>query len=350
MKTINLDISTKVSVKLNEPILNYLGGVNPKTEWEERTIAAHKIPSKEIRDKLKAEKQKAEEYIHTQEGATKVKEFATETTNLFNKMLGNPGYALEYIGNKRFVFIGGAMRTGGTFLEQKLFNLFDLNIKEYNLHIVHDTLPNGVAIRHMHRPPNYYLVLFEIAEFLVWAKREFKNSSIIIKKRSSFETILPFLYSIFGDQASYLITVRHPIPSGYSMAKKRGFKIDAHDSPDWWEKFVRSNDPITESDWNKLNYIERFIKYWQCSYELVAKNRTYNQNIDIVTYDQLSFEETLNNISKKYNGHEVDMTDFNLIERHYNKAWSADVLGESIERVRRQWSISGLEFPELELK
>lgn len=345
-----MDITTKLKIPLNEATLNYLGGVDPGLEWKTRTISAHRSPDKKDMQTLEKQKASAAKLMETKEGIQKVQDFAQECSVVFKTLLANPTAIQEYMDGKTFIFVTGAMRTGGTFLEQKLFHLFNLDLRDYSLHIIHDSMPSGSAIQNAFKPAERNWFLFELAQFLVWAKREFKDSDVIVKKRTSFELILPLLYSIFGDQAEYIVTVRHPIPAGFSMARKTNYKVDSYDSPDWWKPFVFNNKAMSENEWENLNYIERFILYWQVCYEGVARNRYFNQRLRVVTYDQDDYEGLLADLSKKHDGNGANLRDFNLIKRNYHKVWSDDVLNKAIDDVSTLWRLNGMQFPELELK
>lgn len=350
MKTFNMDITTKLKIPLNEVTLNNLGGVDPHLEWKTRTVSAHQPPDKKDRQALEQQKERASNFFATSEGINQIQTFAQECSEVFKMLLSNPRAVSEYMEGKTFIFVTGAMRTGGTFLERKLFHLFDLDLRDYSLHMIHDSMPNSHAIQHAFKPAERNWLLFELAQFLVWAKQAFKDSNVIIKKRTLFELILPLLHSIFGDHAEYIVTVRHPIPAGFSMAKKTNYKVDVHDSPDWWKSFVLNNKPISDNEWEALNYIERFILYWQVCYEAVARNRHFEQRLKVVAYDSNDYGRLLDDLSKKHHGSGGDTRDFNLIKRNYNKVWSDEVLHNAFEEVSEWWRLNGMSFPNLALK
>ncbi|QHS23287.1 sulfotransferase family protein [Virgibacillus sp. MSP4-1] len=350
MNSINVDINPKLKVPLRVPVLHYLGGVDPNLEWQVRTVAAHKPPEKKDQEKLEQQKKDAEHFIQTEEGIKSVKQFAAESSKVFQLLISNPNKLMnEYLENKKFIFITGAMRTGGTFLEKKIFEAFNLDLSDYSLHIVHDSVPHEESIRNSFKTPSLMFTLFELAQFLVWAKREFKHSDVIIKKRTAFELSLPLLYSIFGNRAEYIVTLRHPVPAGYSMAKKRNYNVESYDSPEWWYNLVKQHKCIGHEQWDNYNYLERFILYWQASYEKVARNKLSEQNLRFITYNQSDYSYHVNEIADKFNGNKVDFSDFNVIKKNYNKVWSDKLLNDVLTNVSNQWEMNDMKFPNLEL-
>ncbi|SPF44564.1 hypothetical protein SBF1_310047 [Candidatus Desulfosporosinus infrequens] len=349
MKEINVNITYDSTVTINQHALYYLAGVKPNLEWKLRTIAAHKIPSQEELIELELQKEQAERYINTQEGMLEVAKFTEECVSIFHSLQHDPSCIIDYLQGKKIIFVAGATRTGGTFLTSKLFEVFKMRLEDFNLHMVHDTLPNMPKSfpNEVNELPNF---LFELAQVIVWIKREFKNSHIAIKKRTSFEYYLPLLYNIFGDNAEYILTIRHPVPSGFSMAKKKGIEVNSHCSPAWWYDLIESRKGLSGRKWDRLNCIERFAMYWQICYEAVAKNRNYKQKIKVVPYNKHSFQDLISYIAYKYHGNNVILNDFIVTAKDYKGTWSKDYMDNVIEQVNYHWELSRLKFPILELK
>ncbi|SPF36612.1 hypothetical protein SBF1_1640004 [Candidatus Desulfosporosinus infrequens] len=349
MKEINVNIKLDLLVPINQHSLYYLAGVKPNVEWNLRTIAAHKISSQEELIELELQKEQAAKYINTPEGMQQVTKFVEECVSVFNFLEHDPQSAVDYLEGKKIIFVAGAMRTGGTFLTSKLFEVFDMRLEDFNLHMVHDTIPN-MPLSLPNSAKGLHPFLFGLAQLIVWIKREFKNSHIAIKKRTSFEYYLPLLYNIFGDNAEYILTIRHPIPSGFSMAKKEGLEVNSHCSPAWWYELIENKKGVSGRTWDKLNCIERFAMYWQICYEAVAKNHNYKQKIKVVPYDKQSYQDLISFVAYKYHGNDVILDDFFANTKEYKGTWSRDYIDNILEQVNYHWELSGLKFPILELK
>ncbi|SPF51741.1 hypothetical protein SBF1_5330003 [Candidatus Desulfosporosinus infrequens] len=349
IKEINVNIKSDLTVRLNPQTLYYIAGVKSNLEWKLRTIPAHKIASQEELIELEIQKEQSERYFNTQEGMLDAQKFAEECAGIYNFLQHDPHRVIDYLQGRKIIFIAGAMRTGGTFLTSKLFEIFDMKLQDFNLHMVHDTIPN-MPISFPNKLNEMLSFLFELAQVIVWIKREFHGSNIAIKKRSSFEFDLPFLYNIFGDNAEYILTIRHPIPSAFSMANKEGIDVYSHCSPDWMYDLIQCKKGLSKSIWDKLTYIERFTMYWQICYEAVAKNRNYEQSIKVVPYNKQSYQDLISFIAYKYRGNDVILDDFFVNTKDYQGSWSRDYIDNIIEQVKYHWNLSGLEFPILEVK
>ena len=349
MQEINVNITYDSIVTIKQHALYYLAGVEPNLEWKIRTIAAHSIPSQSALIELEIQKEQAARYINSQEGMLAVEKFAEECISISHYLQHDPLRAIDYLHGKKIIFIAGAMRTGGTFLASKLFEVFEMRLEDFNLDMVHDTIPNFPKSfpNMVNELPHF---LFELSQLIVWIKREFKNSHVAIKKRTSFEYYLPLLYTIFVDNAEYILTIRHPVPSGFSMAKKKGLEVNSHSSPIWWYDLIESKKGLSGRKWDKLNCIERFAMYWQICYEAVATNRNYKQKIKVVPYNKQSYQDLISFVAYKYHGKDVILDDFIVNSKDYKGTWSRDLIDNILEQVNYHWELSGLKLPIMELK
>ncbi len=348
-KNINIDFKINIRHQLSKETLDYLADENSKLEWDIRGIAGHKTATAEELERFKKSKQKTADFVKSEEGLEVIKEFSKECIAVYTQLLYNKGFANEYLEGKKIIFVAGAVRTGGTHLASNIMESFDMKIEDYALSMIHDNFPKYIYLYRWSEIDVFQALLFEISQFLVWAKREFKDKPIIVKKRTAFTHALPFLYNIFGDNAEYIVTVRHPIPSGYSIAKKANYKIDEKLGLPLWKEMAITRCKASEEEFDQMNCMERFLIYWQICYEDVIRSLSPKQKIQIVNYDEESNDYIIKTIADKYNGENI-LSGFTPISRDYADVISEEKVSKAIEEVREMWRVHGLDFPNLEIR
>lgn len=348
-KNINIKFNINIEHQLNKYIISYLANVDTSLQWNMRGIAGHKIPTQKELNELRELNQKVESFSQSTEGVEGIRNFSKECIEIYGKLLCNQELIHNYLEGKKIIFVAGAVRTGGTHLVSKMLESFDMKIEDYSFSMIHDDFPNYTCLYRWNEITMSQGLLFEMAQFLVWAKHAFKDKNIIIKKRDGFVHSLPFLYNIFSDNADYIVTVRHPIPSGFSIAKKANLKIDDQVGLPLWKSMALSRNKASEEEFDKMNCMERFLIYWQICYEDVVRCINPKQRINIVTYDEKSNNSIIEEMAKKHNGKAVD-AGFKAIDREYPIVMSEQKVEDTIENVRKLWKVNGFEFPNLEIR
>jgi len=94
---------------------------------------------------------------------------------------------------------------------------------------------NYHLLANYHNPMMQHQLLFEICQFLVWAKRE--TGKHVVQKRIAAGLAIPYLDAIFGERAQYLITLRHPATACTSFSEMEGINEEAKPtlSPAGWK-------------------------------------------------------------------------------------------------------------------
>ncbi|GAB6100061.1 hypothetical protein JCM16358_19400 [Halanaerocella petrolearia] len=328
--------------------MDYVGEVDPILEWEARGISAH---NQQEKAELKQQRRNAKQLLSTEQGQKKINSFLQECSTIFHKLLYEDKIWLEdYFSEKRFIFVIGAMRTAGTYLYTELSKIRNIDWKNLSIKMTHDSIPTYGYLEGWEKPNRWLPLMFEMAQFLTWAKRECSEQNVIIQKRIAYGHALPVLNNLFGDKASYVITVRHPGAIAKSFQKMEGIDMKNTLEPPLWKEMAKQRKGISYSEWEKLSYNERILIYWQIYYEDVVKYGLPEGNITVLGYGKEEYEGFLSDFADKNNNKEYTLTKFNVSDKQYSDFWDSEQVNEIINQVKLWWQIHGFEFPEVELR
>ena len=347
MKMIRLEGA--YNLPIHQATFDYITGINPRLEWEERGISAHS-DNLELQKKLEEEKERAKQYLKTEEGQKELTNFINECSNLFSDLLNNSNcWKEEHLNDKEIIFVIGAMRTAGTYLYTQLSEVFNIGWKNLNIKMSHDSIPTYMNLFNWSDPSNWLSLMFEMSQFLNWAQKECMKQELIIQKRIAYGHALPFLNKLFGEKAKYIITVRHPGAIARSFKKLEGIDMKNIGEPAGWRIMAKQRKGITNEQWEKLSYNERVLVYWQIYYEDVAKYGLPDGDVCILSYGKESYENFLIKMAEQYNK-DYSPEEFKETEREYDDFWYSEQVNNTIEEVKFWWQVHGIGFPELELK
>ena len=349
MDTFQLDWQG-LTLPIHDATISYLGNVNPDLQWRAQGLTGHREDEDtNALESLQNEVDKAKHILSSPQGEARLKSFLSEATFVFANLLsGKESWVDEYLEQKELIFVIGIMRSAGTYLFAEVCNIHDINWNNLNKLMTRDTIPTGQYLISWENPKSWIPLIFEIAQFLVWAKKEFSEYNTIIQKRIGYAHALPIIDNIFGTNAKYLITIRHPAAMGESYAKL--YDIDANSpepaTPYGWELLAKRRLARTASEWKNMSYYERVLDYWQVYYEDLVRLSQPKGEIIPIAYGK--FEEFLNQYAKNI-GKSYMPSKFIITERDYSDFWLSHKVQQTIEQVRKLWKMKGIELPEISL-
>lgn len=260
----------------------------------------------------------------------------------------------KIIPDKRFEFVVGAPRTGGTYFVSELFKAAKLDHTNFNKLMVHDGIPETHDIIHSNHPLRGISALFQLAQFLVWAREAFADSPVVIKKKIYFSLWLPQLARVFGDRATYYVTIRHPVPMIVSfmetLARLPRVKPDAMASMELDQHFdsVTNFNRITREQWFALNAFEKMLYVWETYYTAIGVSYvTKDQLVPLVMGDEMSAYLQQKNPDFVQSTHRSKKRDYEEYLEYFNI--SQDTVDLHISRVTNLWRAAGLKFPPLKV-
>lgn len=264
-------------------------------------------------------------------------DYIQECLEAFQQWQQNPNYLRdEYFSGKDFYFVLGSGRTGGTYLLNEVARAVDFPLKKSLIIFSHDTMPNmrftsgepteerenremfGMGWRD---PFNYHNLVFQIIQYLVYIDRKFENEPKIVKK-TQFGRCMKIVDFIFGDRASYIVTVRHP-GACYRSWNESGFST------------------LEDSDKEKKR--EKILYGWESSYRNIVRDGLPEGSIEPVKYGP-DMEAFLEKLFRK-NSSNKEPSDFSVTEREYDDFWHSERVQSVISRVENSWSLHDLQFP-----
>lgn len=338
-----------LALPIHQGTLYQLGGGSARIEWEMHgDLKGHGAYGESADQMMQQELARVQQRLEHSEMQPIMRSHLTECMNLMHSLVIDPKSWKNYLGDRRFIFIVGGMRSGGTYLYSEMMRLLGRDHLDYNMQMTHDGIPNYHYLMHINNPGNYIAALFELCQWLVWVKKHQSDFKIIIQKRIGYMHCMAFLDTIFGNSADYIITLRHPITAADSFAKmmKQDVEQTHFSTPNGWAFLAQTRRGITAEDWQKLNYYQQFLIYWEILHMDVVQNFPYQARFIPVTFSS-GYRTFLEDCAKKLN-QTFTPGDFQAktktpAERHHRADFE-----NTIQRVKSLWQAYGIAMPELE--
>ena len=206
-ETATLSETLDIKLPLNNAFISYCAGINAAQEWDIGGINGHKDRSKSINfdcveiflKSLKSGKTPARKHVV---------DFAVQ---LFSDYWSGENIIKKHFNETLFYFIIGPARSGGTYLLTQMYQAIGIDYSSISRAVVRDSIPGSKhLVRGQIQAKDEIYAIFELCQFLAWAKEEL-NQSVIIQKNTCYAHWMPTLNKIFGEQAHYLITARAPV-------------------------------------------------------------------------------------------------------------------------------------------
>ncbi len=326
---INTDV--RVNLKIHYGTKEHvIGSKHGAGFWDARGTAGHnprdadqmhKKTEDEIRRKMELE-----------ENRQNLKNFLDEAFPLFRAIVnGSQGAVSPYIHDRKFYFILGTTRTGGTYLQRELGRAVGWPVREFLHDMIHDSIPHtefimgrgalaGTNNMVWRKPFNYFNFAFQLAQLLVYLKRAGNGRKNIVLKHSYFCFCLPPVDEVFKGNAEYIVTVRHPGSTAASRAESRGIDPADHD------------------------FRQMCFKEWMNSYSSIVTNGLPEGSITPVLYggEMDCFLRDFfkrSNFSGKPGGVKITPREYDL------SFWEGDCVRQEMERIGKLWELYGLKFP-----
>lgn len=331
-----------------------VGGVPSKLTWEARGLTGHDGSHKK-REELKDAKARAQLYVRTQEGYAKLHAIMQESSGLMEKLVTSPSETLDnYLPDKRFEFVIGIFRSGGTYFFDQLKVIHGQEPESYPVYMTHDSLPTPTPLVLWNRRWSQKLQLvFELALWLNWVKRECKDDKVIVHKSIFSALCLALLNDLFGERATYNITVRHPGPVAESFRRVLGeplerAKTSKSPCPNGWVHFVTHTTDITFKEFQSWNFFRRAFVLWREYYQEIVKVPLHGK-LRPIGFSEVS--SSLEQLAEDVGCEGYQAKGFRLSPKDYAEHWPAEKeTHEMIEGVGSFWAEKGQEFPRFPLQ
>jgi hypothetical protein len=277
-------------------------------------------------------------------------------------IIGDGAHLSELRARFRFVNVIGIPRTGGSYLTAEIYRALGLVPEEVPQALAHDSFPTIAPFELSPGNNGWMVTLKTMAEYLTMVEcyfegREPRFGKIVVPKKltqASYEG--GFVRQMLGEDAEYLLTVRHPAAACVSTYEKSG------GLPETGLFAVRSNiEAWCRRDLNQtgfsaerlaaLDYFDVYLKYWEHYHSMLATTGlAASPAVRIVPYGR----EALESLAQRYHddyGSGLRASEFHVAQKagQAHPDW-VERARPALARISAQWSAAGLAFPTDEIE
>jgi len=340
-----IESNFEVQLPVHYSVYQYIAGIDPKEYWTLRGTGGYSLKEQsdidgqtwtDKRDNyLNRTIEESRRTINNDQSLTReFREFLRECNELTQALYQDDRSVIrKYVAGKTFHFVLGYSRTGGTYLMREMSKALNWPYKQFLFSMVHDHMPDfnlmmgapdDEGVRELfntgwRHPQRHLQILFQLAQLLVYLKREAGDYDQIVKK-IFFSHCLQLADEIFGDHANYYVTIRHPGATRRSWAD------------------LKEEENLTDREKRKT------LKNWESLYRNAVRDGLPEGEFVPVLFGP-GMDEFLEAF---YDNHSPDTTPekCRVKDRNYGDYWNSEPVRETIDRVGRAWSLVGADFPE----
>ncbi len=223
----------------------------------------------------------------------------------FKEMLTGQLDTLKEMRRYRFMFVIGIPRTGGTYITKQLFRAAGIDYSKVQNALAHDGFPH-LAVLSFH--DNNYNVhttsLLQLAEYLTMVDMYFSRHGrlayqggiVVPKKFTKAIYNFPLIRELFGSNADYVLTLRHPLGVINSVLEKSGGmpaggKFEIRSAIERWALDDWLAWQVPEHEVMNMSYVDVMLGYWKrFHFQLAMSGIPSMPSTRIVTYGEKSMQ------------------------------------------------------------
>ncbi len=280
---------------------------------------------------------------------------------LFTALLTGDAAKLDAFHRRfRFILVIGCPRHGGTYLTKQLFRALGQDPLQVPGVIAHDGFPDAAPFSFGAGYSGYTNMLLQTAEYLAMVEAWFGDGpaidgKIIVPKKATKAAYQGgFFRTVFGADAEYIITLRHPLAACISTYEKSGglaadglFK--ARSNIEFWAQRDLAASGTTQAQVQRLRYIDAYLGYWRYYHlQLAGSGLALDQRWQVVAYGRDRLMQLAESLNRRF-GVAVPVEDFQVerkLQRHPDWLGASDVALHQTEAI---WRAQGLPFPREQL-
>jgi hypothetical protein len=321
-----VSMTTSMEVPVAKGTMEYIAGVRPEETWA--AILGEDVDEEQQQALGLKHLNMIKEAEQTEEYREKLQDFMQETVKLFQAITkGDKDVLAPYTGGKKFNFVIGMPRTGGTTVYNALSSAHGWPWEKLLFSMTHNSMPNAMFLQPnpysefdmgWRLPWNFNNVLFELCQFLVYAHREAPESQHIFLKSTPLSFGIKLLNYLFANQAQYIVTVRHP--GAIALTKNTGEEVKREDHLD-------------------------VMSMWANLYSSIVRECRPMGNIVMVEYGD-KMNKFINDIFEKTKyGSRVEETAFFEYDNYDKEFYESETVQGAFNYVRNSWKLFGMDFP-----
>ena len=260
-----------------------------------------------------------------------------------------------------FVSFVGVPRTGGSYLTAELFRALGMQPERVASGLAHDSFPEAGPFQLEAGINSWIMSLKTMAEYLTmmetcFGDRKPHSGKIVVPKKLTKSVYSGgFFHRVLGEQAEYVLTVRHPAASCVSTYEKSGglpadgrFAVRSN-IEEWCRRDLRHIGCDSELLQN-MDYFDAYLRYWeQYQHSIALTGLSASRNLRVVAFDKAELEACARNYHDRYSsGLQASQFEVSDKARRLHPEWIKRAR-PAIDRVEASWKLAGIRFPAEEI-
>lgn len=291
------------------------------------------------------------------------REYVARAYTLLVAMLTGTMAPLEELQSRfHFVNVIGIPRSGGSYLTAELYRAIGMTPAQVPSGIAHDSFPDAGPFQLQPGINSSIMTLKTIAEYLTmveifFADRKPYGARIIVpKKLTKFVYAAGLFAGILGQDAEYLLTLRHPVAACVSTYEKSGglppdARFSVRSNIEEWCRRDLQRTGFGAEHLQGMDYFEAYLLYWeQFHLALATSGLSASPNLRILAFGNSALQSAAQRYHDRY-GSELQASHFHISDtaRRRHPDW-IERARPAIERIAAVWRAIALPFPAAELE
>ncbi len=272
-------------------------------------------------------------------------------------LVGDPRPLREWQARHHVICVVGIPRTGGSYLTAEAYRSLGIDPAQVAGALAHDSFPDAGPFELAEGSNSWVNTLKTAAEYLAmteffFAETPRRGGAVVVPKKLTQAAYAGgFFRALFGSQAEYIVTVRHPVAACVSTYEKSGglpaggrFAVRSN-----IEAWCRRDAGIAEAGL-ELDYFEVYLRYWERYHLRLAAGGLFSgPRLRIVPFGAATTTAVARSFHERHASGAL-ANDFavagDACARHPEWAARAEA---AIARVAAAWQAAGLAFPSAEV-
>jgi len=259
----------------------------------------------------------------------------------------------------RFIAVVGVPRSGGSYLIAELFSALGYEPSSVPAAIAHDGFPEAGPTVFMPRHNGWMRTMQTTGEYIAMLELYFANKRDtrihVPKKLTKAIYAAGFFKQILGNDAEFIVTIRHPLACCVSTYEKSGGLppdglFTERSTIEHWIRRDLLKLGLSADELAGLDYFAAYVRYWEHYYTALAiSGLVRNARTTVIGFRAQRMQELAAHWHDRFASGRTPvgfLTRDRLQERH--PQWIQRSL-EALERVANLWRLMGIPFPLEEL-
>ncbi len=272
-------------------------------------------------------------------------------------IIGNVEHLSEIRSRFHFVTVIGIPRTGGSYLTAELYRAVGLVPEQVPQTLAHDGFPVIAPFELAPGSNGWIIGLKTMAEYLTMVESYFEDrllhggKIVVPKKLTQASHEGGFVHQMLGEDAEYLLTVRHPVAACVSSYEKSGGlpatgRFAVRSNIEAWCRRDLGYAGLGAEQLAAMNYFDVYLRYWEHYHRLLATSGlAASRSVRVVAFGRTALQCAAQRYHDAY-GSGLEATEFQVSQRarQSHPEW-LERARPALARVTAEWRAAGLEFP-----